>query len=983
MKDNPYVGPRAFQKEDKYFYGRRREARDLFWLILAERVVLFYAQSGAGKTSLLNARVIPDLEKRGFDLLPVVRVASDPPPGIARSEVPNLFVFSALMGLAGEHAPARDLLAHTLLSYLAHIRPGAGAGGAGAPPVLVLDQFEEVFTAHRDRWGDIQGFFAQIGEALKELPRLSIILALREDYVAGLDPYAAYFPKGLQARFRMERLGREGAIEAVRKPAKEAGCPFGENVAEWLVDNLSRVKVPIYEPEAPPEPEAGARPEPPPGQPGLLGEDPGSVLGPYVEAVQLQVVCQRIWEELKKGTAQIQFRDVGDVDKALTGFYESVVQEAAGETGVGEREIRRWFDRKLITPQGTRNLVLQGKEDTGGLPNAVVDVLRSRYLVGADVRAGGRWFELCHDRLIEPIRESNTAWREARLQPFQRQAERWDSEGRPARLLLDARALEQAEGWAAHHDDELIDEERAFLAASREAHSRTQAQARQAEVRTNLAETGWAVIFAAGDPLAEARRLALAELLDHRRSQATEKNEKYYQELSYLSSDGRRPPETAQEFLARHGVGAGIAPPDKMPYYLLIVGDPEWIPFEFQYDLDVQYAAGRLHFERLEEYAQYARSVVTAERGAFSLPPQAAIFGPQNPANRAMRTVMDDLVRPVAGRLPLRQPDWTLEPALSGEATKARLGQLLGGTGTPTLLFSATYGLGLPGGHPRQVAEQGALLCQEWPGEDEPHEEIPRDSYFTAEDVAEDARLLGLVAFLLTNYSAGTPRLDDFAHQSFQEPQPIAPRAFVARLPQRLLGHPKGGALAVIGHVERAWTTSFVSEGGRIAESGLFESVLGRLMQGHTVGSAMELFDQRYAQLSSRLAEELQQVVFYDRERDRAKLAGLMTQVVDARNYVILGDPAARLPVGSGVRVAERPAIEPVTLGQEAVAAWKQAAEVSAPATPRPPAPELEAKGGPAPGDLLVFSGINGATGEYLLSPMTLHELSAIIQGRP
>ncbi|HSR16314.1 MAG TPA: hypothetical protein VLL51_11205, partial [Gemmatimonadales bacterium] len=529
---------------------------------------------------------------------------------------------------------------------------------------------------------------------------------------------------------------------------------------------------------------------------------------------------------------------------------------------------------------------MQGKEDTGGLPNAVVDVLRSRYLVGADVRAGGRWFELAHDRLIEPIRESNGAWREAHLQAFQRQAERWHIEGRPARLLLDARALGEAEGWAADHDDELIDEERAFLAASGEAQSLAQEQARQAEVRTNLADTGWAVIFAAGDRLADARRLALAELLDHRRSQATEKNEKYYQELSYLGGDDDRQPETAQEFLARHGAGASIASPERMPYYLLIVADPESIPYEFQYDLDVQYAVGRLHFERLEEYAQYARSVVTAEGGTFSLPPQAAIFGPRNAENRAMGTVMNYLVRPVSERLPLRQPDWTLEPVLGEGAIKARLGQLLGGAETPTLLFTATYGLGLPEGHDRQLAEQGALLCQEWPGGDDPHEEIPKDFYFSAEDVAGDARLLGLMAFLLTNFSAGTPRLDDFAHQTFQEPQSIAPQAFVACLPQRLLGHPKGGALAVVGHVERAWTTSFVSEGGRVEESGLFESVLSRLMQGHTVGSAMELFNQRYAQLSSRLAEELQEVVFFNRGRDRAKLATLMTQVVDARNYV-------------------------------------------------------------------------------------------------
>ena len=70
MKNNPYVGPRPYERGDRRnFYGRKREARDLSSLILGERVVLFYAPSGAGKTSLLNAQVIPTLEENDFHVL--------------------------------------------------------------------------------------------------------------------------------------------------------------------------------------------------------------------------------------------------------------------------------------------------------------------------------------------------------------------------------------------------------------------------------------------------------------------------------------------------------------------------------------------------------------------------------------------------------------------------------------------------------------------------------------------------------------------------------------------------------------------------------------------------------------------------------------------------------------------------------------------------------------------------------------------------
>ena len=60
MKNNPYIGPRPFERSDRdQFFGRTRETRDLLSLIMAERVVLFYAQSGAGKTSLLNTQIVP------------------------------------------------------------------------------------------------------------------------------------------------------------------------------------------------------------------------------------------------------------------------------------------------------------------------------------------------------------------------------------------------------------------------------------------------------------------------------------------------------------------------------------------------------------------------------------------------------------------------------------------------------------------------------------------------------------------------------------------------------------------------------------------------------------------------------------------------------------------------------------------------------------------------------------------------------------
>src|SRR3954454_23677628 len=93
---NPYVGPRPFEQADAaLFFGRRREVRELLSLIVAHRVVLLYASSGAGKSSLLNAGLIPMLaEEKGFQVLAPARVGTAPEATAA--DALNVYTYSVI-----------------------------------------------------------------------------------------------------------------------------------------------------------------------------------------------------------------------------------------------------------------------------------------------------------------------------------------------------------------------------------------------------------------------------------------------------------------------------------------------------------------------------------------------------------------------------------------------------------------------------------------------------------------------------------------------------------------------------------------------------------------------------------------------------------------------------------------------------------------------------------------------------------------------
>ena len=416
--DNPYVGPRPFERyQREIFFGRRREVRDFASLVISDRVALLYAASGAGKTSLLNAGILPRLEERdAFEVLPPARVrfgAAKPPPGVQ-----NVFVASVLLNWVDDLEGGRELSelmstadrsrkqrkapsrptarssadrrpeAMSLAEFLEEREHPRDEHGFPGPRLIVFDQAEELFTAYPEHWSQREDFFEHVAAAVTADPLLHVVFAIREDFLAQLEPYERLVPGGLSARFRLERLGPDAALRAVTGPLEKTRRRFAEGVAEKLVDDLLTFRI-----------DTGAGESVP-------------VRGEFVEPVQLQVVCQDLWSSLPEDVEEIGFTQLehyGAVDTALSRFYAKAIAAAAKKASVDEGELRTAFEELFITPVGTRGTVYRGAASTGGIPNEAIDELEARHLVRAEWNRGARWYELTHDRMIEPIRDSNAA----------------------------------------------------------------------------------------------------------------------------------------------------------------------------------------------------------------------------------------------------------------------------------------------------------------------------------------------------------------------------------------------------------------------------------------------------------------------------------------------------------------------------------------------------------------------------------------------
>ena len=408
----------------------------------------------------------------------------------------------------------------------------------------------------------------------------------------------------------------------------------------------------------------------------------------------------------------------------------------------------------------------------------------------------------------------------------------------------------------------------------------------------DLGQSGWGVIFGPG--IDKSVKEALQPLIDHRKATAD----------PFVVYDGPptvQPGETAAAWLRRNGTRLDVVDPAKgVPFYLMIVAPPEVIPFEFQYMLDIYWAVGRLWFDTPDEFRLYAESVVSYEKATgVSTTRNLAMFATEHDFDNATQLFMRNVAKPMSqgeGTKPVpigKRQKFGLKTIFGDQATKAALADLLSGHAdgaSPSLLFTGSHGMSFLPDDARQSASQGAIVCQDWPG----FGNITEAHWFSAADVPATAKVHGMFHVFFACHGGGCSDFDNFDRMNNQ-PKRIAPKPFFAKFPQKLLAHPNGGALAVLAHIERAWAYSFTEDKAGTQTQG-FRDVIGRLLRGERIGQATDVFNTRWAALSVQLAET-QLALQHGADVSLKALGRMWVARDDARNFMILGDPAVRLRV--------------------------------------------------------------------------------------
>jgi len=236
-KVNPYKELQSYTESDKeYFFGRKDETKELLTRIYKYNIVGLFGESGTGKTSLVNASIIPNFKNEGFITISV-RCLNEPIKRI-REELIKVLKENTVSIQAIEEIAASDSFPHLIIQLRSIVDK------ENRNLIIIIDQFEEIFTRAKEE--EREQLSKGITESLTVLPgkgKISFLLSLREDYIGALWDWSHFYnlEDAWIHQYRIKRLNEKKALEAIIEPLHNLGIKVEDKFVLQLIAELKKI----------------------------------------------------------------------------------------------------------------------------------------------------------------------------------------------------------------------------------------------------------------------------------------------------------------------------------------------------------------------------------------------------------------------------------------------------------------------------------------------------------------------------------------------------------------------------------------------------------------------------------------------------------------------------------------------------------------------------------------------------------------------
>lgn len=447
---SPYRGLQTFDEEDaEFFFGRDADVQRLLEKLKTTRFLAVLGPSGSGKSSLVRAGLLPTLRREslpGSDRWKIVVFT----PG----SHPLTALAGNLLGLHPDRGMSKTVDELSSDSRTLHLATSLALADrhAGERLVLLIDQFEEVFTLCRDESEREQLFANLLYAASIPGGQSVVVLTLRADFYHRCATYPELSQHVAAQQFLVSPIDPEGLRQVVEEPARRAGLVFEEGLVATILDDVEH-------------------------QPGAL---------PLLEHALLE-----LWERRRGEMLTLEgYRESGGVARGIAKRADEIYMSFTPEQQtIARRALLRLTQPGEGTEDTRRRATVAELIPVAGEEQAVEEVLRA--LVDARMlttsgssQAGERWVDVSHEALIRgwPRLRGWLDEDRAGLLLHRRLTEAsldWERLARDEGVLYRGARLEEALEWREHNESALNDLEREFLAAGEALRKREQAASRR------------------------------------------------------------------------------------------------------------------------------------------------------------------------------------------------------------------------------------------------------------------------------------------------------------------------------------------------------------------------------------------------------------------------------------------------------------------------------------------------------------------------